>query len=143
MFAPYRSQASAYRNLQLESSVHQASPHRLVSMLFEGAVSAIRQGRRAMLAGDHAAKGQALTRAIRIVDEGLKASLDPSGGEIAQRLASLYDYLARQLLAASARNDAGLLDQVLELILPLQEAWLAIDPDRGDHAARSSAGDLR
>ena len=144
MFAPYRSQASAYRNLQMESSVQQASPHRLVSMLFEGAISAIGQGRVAMQAGDHAAKGQALTRAIRIVEEGLKASLDPSGGELAQRLASLYDYIARQLLAASARNDAGLLDELVALIVPLQEAWLAIDPGRGAPAARSgAAGALR
>jgi flagellar protein FliS len=143
MFAPYRSQAAAYRNLQLESSVQQASPHRLVSMLFEGALAAIRQGRTAMEAGDHAAKGQALTRAIRIVDEGLKASLDPAGGDLAQRLSGLYDYIARQLLVASARNDVGLLDQVVALIVPLHEAWLAIDPGRGAAAPRAASGALR
>lgn len=143
MFAPYRSQASAYRNLQLESSVQHASPHQLVSMLFEGATSAIRQGRAAMQAGDPAAKGQALTRAIRIVDEGLKASLDPAGGELAQRLSALYDYAARQLLVASARNDAELLDQVLALIVPLQDAWAAIDPRRAAGAQPPAAGALR
>lgn len=135
MFAPYRSPASAYRNLDLESSVQQASPHRLVSMLFDGALTAIRQGRAAMEAGDHAAKGQALTRAIRIVDEGLKASLDPAGGELTQRLSALYDYVARQLLLASARNDVTLLDQVAALIAPLREAWVAIDPERSARPA--------
>lgn len=130
MFAPYRSPANAYRNLQLESSVSQASPHRLIAMLFEGALGAIAQGRAAMLDGDPAAKGKALTRAIRIVEEGLKASLDPAGGELTERLSALYDYIGRQLLVASARNDASLLDQVTALIVPLRDAWLAIDPAR-------------
>lgn len=128
MFAPRRSQASAYRNLALESSVQQASPHGLVSMLFDGAVSALHEGRAAMAAGDPAAKGRALTRAIRIVDEGLKASLDPSGGELTQRLSALYEYVARQILAASARNDAALLDEAEALLTPLKDAWRAIDP---------------
>ncbi len=135
MFAPYRSQASAYRNLQLETSVENASPHGLITMLFDGALTAIRQGLAAIQAGDAAARGQALTRAIRIVDEGLKASLDPAAGDLSQRLSLLYDYISRQLLVASARNDAVLLEQVAGLLGPLREAWLAIDPVRSAQAS--------
>lgn len=134
MFAPYRSQASAYRNLQLETSVENASPHGLITLLFDGALTAIRQGRAAMQAQDVAAKGLAMTRAIRIVEEGLKASLDPAAGDLSQRLSLLYDYIARQLLVASARNDTALLDQVAGLLTPLRDAWLAIDPARAAQA---------
>ncbi len=142
MFAPHRPQASTYRNIQLESSVREASPHRLISLLFEGAVAAIRQGTVAMQAGDHAGQGQALTRAIRILDEGLKASLDPAAGELALRLSALYDHAARQLLIASARNDATVLGEVLDLILPLQQSWLAIAPEQRADGTTLAAGAL-
>ncbi len=128
MFAPYRSQASSYRQLAVETSVDDASPHRLIEMLFEGAIASIQRARAAMDAGDLSTKGESITRAIRIVDEGLKASLDSRGGEISERLGALYDYVGRRLLSASARNDVGALDESSALLCELRDAWTGISP---------------
>jgi flagellar protein FliS len=129
MFAPYRSHARSYRHLDLETSIGAASPHRLIAMLFDGALAAIARGRAAMQRGDVAARGEAVTQAIRIVDEGLKASLDPRAGEIAANLRDLYDYIGHRLLIGSARNDAEALDEAARLVSTLQGAWLQIAPE--------------
>jgi flagellar protein FliS len=135
MFAPYRSHANAYRQLDLETSIGAASPHRLIAMLFDGALAAIARGRSAMQRGDVAARGEAVTRAIRIVDEGLKASLDARGGQLASNLRDLYDYIGHRLLVASARNDEEALEEAARLLSTLQGAWLQIAPE----TARSPA----
>ena len=128
MFAPYRSHASSYRQLDVETSVDSASPHKLIAMLYEGAIAEIRRAQAAMLRRDFATKGESLTRAIRIVEEGLKASLDERGGEIATNLRGLYDYIGHRLLLASARNDAEALDEAVRLLAELQTAWQQISP---------------
>jgi flagellar protein FliS len=82
-----------------------------------------------------AARGEAVTRAIRIVDEGLKASLDARGGQLASNLRDLYDYIGHRLLVASARNDEEALEEAARLLSTLQGAWLQIAPE----TARSPA----
>ena len=128
MFAPYRSHASSYRQLDVETSVEGAHPHRLVAMLYDGAIGAIRKALGAMARGDTAARGEAVTMAIRIVDEGLRAALDERGGEISRNLRSLYDYVLRRLLVGSARNDREALEEAAKLLGELQSAWMAIAP---------------
>lgn len=139
MFAPYRSHASSYRQLDVETSVDAATPHKLIAMLYDGAISAIRRAQAAMLRRDFATKGEAITRAIRIVEEGLKASLDERGGEIAANLRGLYDYIGHRLLQASARNDAEALDEAAQLLAELQSAWQAIAPPAGRPAPAAAA----
>ena len=74
-----------------------------------------------------AAKGLAITKAIAILDGGLKASLDiKAGGELAERLSGLYDYMLRQLFVANLRNDATTLDEVARLLNELRGAWAQI-----------------
>ena len=64
-----------------------------------------------------------------IIDEGLKASLDKSaGGELAQNLSSLYDYMSQRLLIANLKNDVAALDEVSNLLTELKGAWEAIRP---------------
>ncbi|HPU50991.1 MAG TPA: flagellar export chaperone FliS [Burkholderiaceae bacterium] len=129
MFAPYRSNAVAYRQLGVETAMADATPHKLIVMLFDGADEHIRKGRSAMERADHAAKGEALTRAIRILDEGLRASIDARGGELAANLRDLYTYMIGRLLAGSARNEVKPLDEVLELLHKISSAWAQISPD--------------
>jgi flagellar protein FliS len=81
-----------------------------------------------MARGDTAARGEAVTMAIRIVDEGLRAALDERGGEISRNLRALYDYVLRRLLVGSARNDHEALEEAAKLLTELQGAWLAIAP---------------
>lgn len=129
MFASHRPAASAYRKLDVETAVAQADPHALVAMLFDGALGAIAQARGAGRDADTALRGAATTRALRILEEGLKASLDPRGGEIASNLQTLYEYMIGQLLAANAAADDARYAEVSGMLQQLREAWIAIGPD--------------
>ncbi len=123
MFAAYRNAAASYHQVGVESGVSGARPIDLVVMVYEGAIEAIGRAATEMRAGDIAAKNRTITRAIRIIDEGLRAPLDLRAGEIAGNLADLYDYMTRRLLQGSARNDAAILDEVRGLLLELKSAW--------------------
>jgi len=119
--------ANAYRAVGVETGVSGATPHRLVQMLFDGFVDAVAQARGAMRGGQIEAKGRAIGRALRIVDEGLKASLNmEAGGELAADLNDLYGYTSLRLMQANRRNDEAALDECLRLIEPLRDAWARI-----------------
>jgi len=147
MFSP-RNPVMAYRRVGLESDVASANPHRLVHLLYDGALQSVRTARSQMESGQLAAKGMAISKAIRIVDEGLKASLDPArGGDLAARLAALYDYIERRLLDAGSLNDPRALEEVEGLLATLRDAWAAIEPEppapvpatRGSYGALAAA----
>lgn len=119
----------AYGAASIDDQVAMASPHRLVVMLFDGAIKSINLAKFNLQQGNIAEKGKAITKAIAIVEEGLRISLDKSvGGELAENLDALYEYAAHQLLVANLRNDEALLDQVLNLLNELKSAWASIDP---------------
>lgn len=121
--------ANVYRRVDAETGVATASPHRLVEMLFEGCADALVQARGALRAGQAEQKARALTRAARIVDEGLRAALNlRDGGELAADLHALYGYLSMRLTAANLRNDEAAIEECQRLLAPLKEAWHAIGP---------------
>ena len=122
-------QASLYARVGVETGIGAASPHQLVSMLFAGFAEAIAQAKGALQTKQIEAKCKAIGRAARIVDEGLKASLDMNGGgALATDLAELYAYVTMRLTHANLRNDARILDECLALMQPLREAWASIAP---------------
>jgi flagellar secretion chaperone FliS len=122
---------SAYRQVGVETGVASASAHQLVQMLFDGLLEAIVQARGALRQGQIDAKCRAIGRAVRIVDEGLKASLDlRGGGSLATDLDDLYAYVTLRLTQANLRNDERALDECLALTQPLREAWSSIAPGR-------------
>jgi flagellar secretion chaperone FliS len=119
--------ANAYRQVGTETGVSGASPHKLVAMLFDGYMEALAQARGAMRAGNIEAKGRAIGHAVRIVEEGLRASLDMrAGGNLARDLNDLYGYLAMRLTLVNVRNDEAGLDEAQALMQPLREAWMSI-----------------
>jgi flagellar protein FliS len=75
-----------------------------------------------------AAKGRAITKAVRLLDEGLKAALNPDGGELSVNLGNLYDYCIRRLTEANLHNDVAAVDEVKRLIEPVADGWRAIRP---------------
>ncbi len=122
--AAYGRGANAYARVGVESGVMSADPHQLIVMLFDGAKAAIRAARIHMQAGNVAEKGKSISKALNIVNNGLAAALDrDKGGEIAERLASLYDYIARLLLTANLRNDEESLNQAESLLEDIGSAW--------------------
>lgn len=129
--------AQAYAKVGVETGVAAANPHRLILMLYDGAIDALAKAQVHLAAGQVAEKGQAVTKAIAIIDEGLRGSLDPSRGPIAAQLAELYDYMNRRLLLASVRNDAPGFREVAKLLQDLRGAWA--DIDQAPHLSTSSA----
>jgi flagellar protein FliS len=124
--------ARAYAQIGIETGVAAASPHRMIMMLYDGAILAIADATGHLAAQRIPQKGQAISRAISIIDEGLRSSLDlRRGGKIASDLERLYDYMNRRLLLASVRNEAGGLTEVSGLLRELRDAWAEI-ADKAD-----------
>ncbi|NEX16944.1 MAG: flagellar protein FliS [Halochromatium sp.] len=134
--AAYGRGAGAYARVGVESGVMSASPHQLIVMLFDGALASIRAARIHMQGGNIAEKGKAISKALDIINNGLAAALDAErGGEIAERLASLYDYIARLLLAANLHNDEKSLNEAETLLEDVAAAWREI----GEQAQTAAA----
>lgn len=128
MFGMMRSPAQTYATVGVEGAVDAADPHRLILMLFDGALAAVAIARIQMEARDIPAKGASISKAINLVTNGLQASLDmESGGELAERLAALYEYIGQRLLFANLKNNIAALDEVSELLGSLRDAWAEIE----------------
>jgi len=112
-----------YNQVGVSSGVEQASPHRLIQMLMDGAIEKVAMAKGFMERGEVALKGSHISWAISII-EGLRASLDKNaGGEIADNLDDLYDYMIRRLARSNAENNADLLDEVLSLLRSIKGSW--------------------
>ena len=136
MFGMMRNPAQSYAKAGVEASVEASDPHRLVLMLFDGAIAAIALAKIHMEAGDIPQKGAATSKAIDLITNGLGASLDmEAGGELAERLAALYDYMAQRLLFANLKNNIAALNEVSELLVSLRDAWSQIAPNNQQAAA--------
>ncbi|MRT55723.1 flagellar export chaperone FliS [Enterobacteriaceae bacterium RIT693] len=119
----------AYQSVGLETAVLSASPHQLVVILFDGALSALIRARLFIEQNETAAKGQAITRAINIIDNGLKAGLNMEvGGELPHNLSALYEYMVQRLLQANLYNDVSIINEVEALLNNIASAWKQIGP---------------
>ena len=111
---------NAYQQYQY-NSIMSASPERLVLMLFEGAIRFVKLARKAIEEKDIAGANENLTKAQDIIAE-LNQSLDMSY-DISENLASIYDFLYRQLVDANVKKDAELLDVVESMLNELKDTW--------------------
>ena len=125
MFAAYQPRAaSAYQRINVETSMHTIDQHQLVSLLYEGVLSSIATARGALARGDVLTKCNSVSKAVRIIEEGLMTALDrEAGGELAQNLEALYDYSLRRLILANAHNDDAMLEEVAHLFEPIAQGW--------------------
>lgn len=129
-----------YARLDLETGIAGATPEMLILMLYDGALKAVALAKTAMEAGDAAVKGRHLSKAIGIVEEGLRGALDTAaGGEIAANLSSLYEYMGHQLMRANLYNDSAILDEVSGLLRDLRSAWEQVVARQNEPAAAAPA----
>lgn len=120
---------NVYRQIGVQTGVASASPHQLVQMLLDACQDSLAQARGAIAAGDIQAKGRAIGRAARIVEEGLKACLNlDAGGPLAADLNALYAYIGVRLTQANLANDVATLEECGRLLEPVRLAWIAIGP---------------
>lgn len=112
--------ASAYKRVSVDTS----DPYTVVTMLFEGLLQSVAAARAALSRGDISTKCAQITRAVRLIDEGLKPALNlQQGGELAANLNSLYIYSMERLTLANSRNDDAVLAEVIRVIEPLAQGW--------------------
>ena len=131
MFGMTQNPANAYAKVGLESSVMTADSHGLILLLFEGAAMAIAQARIHMEQNDVAQRGTNISKAIDIISNGLRSSLNrDAGGELADRLSALYEYIIQRLLWANMRNDRAALDEAASLLGEIHSAWSEIAPGK-------------
>ncbi len=118
-----KSALSQYKSVSVSSGIEDATPHRLVQMLMEGALDKIAAAKGHMLRNEIADKGRFISWAISIIS-GLQSSLNmEAGGELSRNLDDLYDYMVRRLGEAGAKNDPTILDEVSSLLLEVKSAW--------------------
>lgn len=112
-----------YKDVSLSSDINSASPHRLIQMLYEGALSKLAEAKGAIERKEHEKRSQLISKAIAITLE-LSRSLDQEkGGELSDNLNDLYHYMRTQLMEANAENDLAKIDEVITMIVELKTAW--------------------
>ncbi len=122
----YQSAAQSYNVVRNQSGVENASPHRLIDMLFEGLQERITQARGAIQYKNVEMKGSRINSAISIIN-GLRENLNTDdGGEIAENLDGLYVYIQKILAQAHVENNEVLLTEASELIENVHSAWREI-----------------
>ncbi|MBC9070827.1 flagellar export chaperone FliS [Thauera sp. CAU 1555] len=127
MFSHAMNVQNAYRSAGVDAEILGSSPHRLIKLLFDGALAYIAKARQHMLDNNVQAKSEAITRAIDIISRGLRASLDlEAGGQLAKSLDDLYEYIALQVLKGQMQNDPACLDEASRLLTELGDAWAQI-----------------
>jgi flagellar protein FliS len=140
MFGSTKPGANAYAKVDIDTGALAASPHKLTTMLFDAALLALVMAQHHMKANEIEKKGKAISRAIMMIESGLRASLDKkSGGAIAENLDALYEYMGQQLLTANIKNQPELLVEVHMLLTDLRATWLEIDPAAPATAAQPAA----
>lgn len=127
MYSPAPRQATkAYQQMDTQSQIEDASPHRLIQLMMERALANIGLAGSQMKEGKVEEKGNSISDAISIIN-GLQASLNHKADKrMSENFDALYAYMMRRLLEANLQNDEGILDEVASLLRELKEAWDAI-----------------
>ncbi len=116
-----------YNAVNRESEVEGADSHRLVQLLLAGALTRIAEAKGQYQRGDHSGFGESLGKTIGIIT-GLQSALDlEKGGEIAENLDGLYDYMIRTLLKVHSEKSTQPLTEVASLLTEIKSAWDTID----------------
>lgn len=119
--------AKAYAQVGLETGINSASPHGLILMLYDGGIEAIRKAKIYLEMQDIEMKSKSVDKALRIINDGLAASLDMNaGGALAERLRALYEFIAKELILANSANSTERMDACITLLEDLRGAWLEI-----------------
>lgn len=121
MFTPVSARAAASYRL---ASATGASPHQVVSLLFEALLQTLHSAIDCVNRKDVEGRGRHIGHAVRLLDEGLKAGLnDADGGELAANLRALYEYAIRRLTVANLHADRAILSEIVDLVAPVAQAW--------------------
>jgi len=125
--------AKQYQKMNVQTSLADASPHQLITMLFDGLISRLAMAKGFIDRKDYEGKSRCLGSAITIIGA-LQNSLDKEqGGDIAENLDRLYLYMTRRVFAAGVANDVSILDEVVSLVKTIKDGWDGIKEEAGQN----------
>ena len=134
--------AQQYASNYVETSVIEATPYKLVKLLYEAALKNLAVSKVFVERKDMEKKSEHVNKVIAIL-HGLKAGLDlEKGGDVAGNLWALYDYMIRRTFEASLKNDLEVFAEVAGLIKDLNEAW-ALMPENYQNLDASQVRRMR
>jgi len=120
----------AYKSVKRATLVEGATPHRLIEMLYEGALSNIAIARQHMDAGDRQRLHSYIDKAVAIIQELQGCLHDHETNEISANLFDLYSYLVKTLVESEKNMDVEGLSASANLVTILKDAWSSISPER-------------
>ncbi|BAX52274.1 Flagellar protein FliS [Photobacterium damselae subsp. piscicida] len=118
-----RGSLQVYKKVSVNAQLASASPHRIIQMLYAGAIERLIQGKAAMEQGNIAMKCERLSKALDIIMSLRDCLSMEDGGDVANNLDSLYDYMIRQVSTANAENQPELIDEVITMLREIKSAW--------------------
>lgn len=117
---------NAYKKGGLKQDIATADPHKLTLMLMQGALDKMAYAKGCMERKDYAGKSEHLSRTTAIIIN-LRDTIDlQAGGEVAENMFALYDYMVQRLTDANIQNSIEILDEIAGLLSPIRDAWLQI-----------------
>ena len=120
---------SQYGKMKDDTQTMYASPHQLMLMLFDGAIEAMSFNIGAIQQNDFEARGKQNTRSIAIIN-GMRECLDmKAGGELADNLYALYQYMTQELFRANFNNDADTIQNIQTMLKDIRGSWEKIPLD--------------
>jgi len=112
-----------YGQIKNDAQTSYASPHQLMLMLFDGAIEAMSMTVGAIQNKNFELRSKQNTRSITIIN-GMRDCLDmEAGGDLANNLYSLYQYMAQELFKASFKNDADTIQNIQSMLKDIRESW--------------------
>ena len=120
---------SQYGKIKNDTQTSYASPHQLMLMLFDGAIEAMSFTIGAIENNNFELRSKQSTRSITIIN-GMRECLDmETGGELADNLYSLYQYMAQELFRASFKNDVDTIKNIQTMLKDIRGSWEKIPLD--------------
>lgn len=117
---------NAYKKGNLKQDITNADPHKITLMLMQGALDRMAYGKGCIERKDFEGKAEHLSKVSAILIN-LRDTLDMDvEGEVSNNLFALYDYMIQRITDANIQNDLNIMDEVINLLLPIKNAWASI-----------------
>lgn len=130
MYASKFQGQKAYAQINISSEVEHATPHRLISMLFEGVLKQLAIAKGAISREDIPGKCVAIGKAIAIVGELQNSLADTDTNEVSKNLMNLYDYVLREMLTANLQSSSDKLNEVALILGEIKQGWDTIPEEQ-------------
>lgn len=119
--------AKAYAANEALTGVHGSDPGQLIVLVYERVFDHLKLAKKALENGDYGI--EPFTKAHDLIQQGLLACLDyEGGGEVAISLGAVYEWVLREMLSARLSKSPEKVQEILDVMMPLYDAWLALAP---------------